>query len=268
MLRDMPEYRAVRSFAVSRRLGNRCHRDKRDESPCYVAWVRLRAALPTAGLMWFFLIPSHSVALQIRDGTRGSWDGRELEHCTLVPAGIPESDELYSVFMGMYTRVGDAHIRMADMVSALVAAHTEREAGTYVPLEVGETVWVRYYPRAGTEWLRATGEVTSMQPDGMWVRWGGDHGPMRGSETFQTLADVHDHIVRAGSVAVVPASASEERLVGRRVRVWWPDTDELHEGEVVRWVDGVHHIAYDDGDTSDWSLYWESGAEGFVLLRR
>ena len=51
----------------------------------------------------------------------------------------------------------------------------------------------------------------------------------------------------------------------RTPTAWWLDTDELHEAEVVRWVDGVHHVAYDDGDTSDWSLYWESGAEGFVL---
>ena len=42
-----------------------------------------------------------------------------------------------------------------------------RGALVRTPLEVGETVWVHYYPHAGTEWLCATGEVTSMHQKSM-----------------------------------------------------------------------------------------------------
>ena len=54
-------------------------------------------------------------------------------------------------------------------------------------------------------------------------------------------------------------------MTTRRVCVWWPTTDRLYAGLVTQWSDGVHRVQYDDGDVSEWSLYWESGAPGFAL---
>ena len=89
------------------------------------------------------------------------------------------------LFLGIFTRVANAQQRMAEMEAALHAVHVERSLlCAYVPIEVGETVWVRYMPTVGDAWLRATGDVVAEADGGVIVRWGEGHGPMRGSETF------------------------------------------------------------------------------------
>ena len=48
--------------------------------------------------------------------------------------------------------------------------------------------------------------------------------------------------------------------------IWSSSFAHLYDGVVTAWRDGVHHVKYDAGDSSDWSLYWPSGAPAFVLL--
>jgi hypothetical protein len=272
-LADRSDYRTVRTFAVSKRLGNKRHFDEGDGHACYVAWVRLHASdVQTQrlcpGLMWYFLLPDHGVAIGIRDGTHISWVGSQLAHCTLVPHGIREGDELFSLYMGMYTRHAHTVDRRAAMESALHAAHLERFWRTYIPLEVGDTVWVRYYVRDGS-WFRASGSLTEECSDGIYISWGGagQSDVMRGSVTLLTHDVLHDHVTRAGAVDVVPADMAGPALVGTRVIVWRPTRVQMHAGLVTHYdaTLDVHHVIYDDGETSDFPLYWESGAAGFVL---
>ena len=168
---------------MSRRLGNESHYDDGDAQQCYAVWVRRCAGVPAERLTWFFLLPDHGVAIQLRDGTLGSWHGALLKHCTLVPSGLLPDDELYSIFMGVYSRVSDAHKRIVQLEAALATAHAEREDHMHVPLEVGETVWMRFY-RSDNVWRRATGVVEALTADGMVIRWKTrEGGPMRGSAT-------------------------------------------------------------------------------------
>ena len=265
--RSCPDFRRVRSFAVSHNLGNARHVDRRDARQCYAVWLRGDPHARATQLAWWFLIPDHGVAIELRDGTMGSWDGRVVPHCTLVASGVPDGDALYSLFMGVYARVEDAQDRAHEMRAALHAAAAERDLGLYVPVEEGETVWVRYFPSSDRSlWRRTTGDVVEACEDGsLCVRWAGGHGGMRGSVSYLCAAVVHDHVVRAGSIAAVDPIVSRDELVGRRVRVWWPDSDAVHAGKVTSFADGVHRVEYDDGNVTEWPLYWDSGAAGFVL---
>ena len=260
-----------RSFAGSRNLGNRGHRDKRDGHQCYAAWTRARPdpAFDVPGRMWYFLCPDHGVAFELRDGTRGSWHGRHVTHCTLEPHAVHAADALYSLFMGVYTRVADAAARREAFEAAMRAKHAATSLCLYVPLEEGEAVWVRFRPSgaAAHEWIRATGTIESERPDGsMTIRWDGRYGPSgRDATTEYTAQQMHNLAVRAGAVATVHPDMGEEQLVGWRVCVWWPHYDRLFAGVVTAWEGGTHRVRYDDGETSDWSLYWPSGAAGFVI---
>ena len=129
-------------------------------------------------------------------------------------------------------------------------------------------MWVRYYVRDGS-WFRASGSLTEECQDGIYISWGGagQSDVMRGSVTLLTHDVLHDHVTRAGAVDVVPAHMAGPALVGTRIIVWRPTRAQLHAGLVTHYDTtlDVHHVMYDDGETSDFPLYWESGAAGFVL---
>jgi hypothetical protein len=266
-LADRADFRKVRSFAVSRNLGNMSHVDTRDAHMYYSHWVRSEACAVCGGLMWYFLCVAHGVAIELRDGTLGAWRGDIIEHCTLVPSGMHTSDALYAVGMGLYSRVEGSARRSSEMAAALAAKHAAHSLGEHVEFEATETVWVRLVCADGDDvWYRATGDVEDVSADGaMVVCWAGGHGPMRGSVTTFSSAYVHDHVVRAGAVGSVSSEMRGERLVGQRVRVWLPHTDELHAGLVTAFADGAHRVEYDDGQFSVFDMCWDSGAAGFVL---
>ncbi|KAK9814438.1 hypothetical protein WJX72_005888 [[Myrmecia] bisecta] len=69
----------------------------------------------------------------------------------------------------------------------------------------------------------------------------------------QTAADAAE-----GAVAQVQAGTGAE-LVGRRIRVYWPDDNRHYPGRVIRFnaATGKHFIQYDDGDTEDLDLQRE-----------
>jgi hypothetical protein len=193
------DFRDVHSFASSRNLGNRSHRDPRDAWQSYACWVRALPDRPAVGLMWYFLLPAYGIALELRDGTCGSWDGCIVDHCTLVPCAMPPGDAVLSLYLGVYARVESAALRREQMVAALANSRAERALDQYVELVPGETVWVRYYPTADRAWwLRATGELRQDSEGHPEVRWLGQHGPMRGTVESFSMAEVHDHMVRAG----------------------------------------------------------------------
>ena len=122
-------------------------------------------------------------------------------------------------------------------------------------------------PEADAGWRRATGTLQRWTETGdAIVRWTGLHGGARGTVTQLDAQEAADCMVRAGAIAAVPMHVGANVLVGRRISVYFPAMDEMYNGVVTAWHDGVHHVKYDDGDSSDWSLYWPSGAPAFVLL--
>mmetsp|Transcript_5721 Transcript_5721/g.15228 ORF Transcript_5721/g.15228 Transcript_5721/m.15228 type:complete len:227 (+) Transcript_5721:712-1392(+) len=216
-------------------------------------------------LSWYFLFPEYGVAVGIRDGTAISWDGRVVGHCTSVPRGLHASDALLSLFVGRYERVEHAHARRHEMQLALACMHAARGARTFRSIIPDEVVWVRW-PTDDGGWRRATATLVRWTDAGeALVRWSGQHGGARGTTTTFDAQFAADCIVRAGAIAEVPDELTGASLIGRRVRAYFPAMDELYAGKVTAWCDGVHRVEYDDGDVSTWSLYWPSGAPGFVL---
>ena len=51
----------------------------------------------------------------------------------------------------------------------------------------------------------------------------------------------------------VAAEAPQEKAVGRRLRVFWPQENEYYIGEVIAYDNksGKHKVQYDDGDRED-----------------
>jgi len=65
-------------------------------------WVKRYPSL--GGGSWWFLLPEHSVAVEIGNGTGISWVGAEVAHCTIAPdhpAGA-EKQQYLSLFAGAH----------------------------------------------------------------------------------------------------------------------------------------------------------------------
>ena len=110
--------------------------------------------------------------------------------------------------------------------------------------------------------------VSERCPDGsVAITWCGTHGPPACSVSHLSAADAGSHMVRAGAIADVPADACGDALVGRRVRVFWPCMDQLYPGLVTSYdaTTCEHAMRYDDGDESQWSLFWPGQVPAFVL---
>jgi hypothetical protein len=52
---------------------------------------------------------------------------------------------------------------------------------------------------------------------------------------------------RAGGAVGEPSAHAGKEEVGRRARVWWGGDRKWYEGTLVRFQQGKHEIAYDDG---------------------
>jgi hypothetical protein len=69
---------------ISGLAGNCPHTDAMDILTSFGIWVKHYPSL--GGGSWWFLLPEHSVAVEIGNGTGISWVGAEvLAHCTIVP---------------------------------------------------------------------------------------------------------------------------------------------------------------------------------------
>ena len=87
-------------WSVSRGLGNAEHAD-RDEVRCFAVW--LSADHPGPIQSWWLLFPPWGIAIRLCHGTRISWHGRLMPHCTTVPAAN-EGSGLVSLFCGLQAK--------------------------------------------------------------------------------------------------------------------------------------------------------------------
>ena len=85
-------------WAASEDLGNAMHIDP-DGSRSFAVWYAERGH---AGVSdgWWFLFPTHGLAVELAHGTWISWDGRVQRHCTALPC-VGEGDRLCSVFTSL-----------------------------------------------------------------------------------------------------------------------------------------------------------------------
>ena len=217
-----------RQHAVSRDLANPSHFDRFDCAQCYAWWVRAAPHLspPRA---WFFCVVELSLAIELVDGCAGSWDGREIRHCSAIPVGISDGDALLSLWRGAKADAQRAALRMEEMCDALRA----REQSVYVrgmAWCIGQTVWVKWAPTgeqmAGKIWRRTTGEIKDVLADGsIRVFW-----PSDDADDVLCAKEVRERMVHAGVVGPRPQLAGLE-LVGRRIRVYWPYRCERGYGD-------------------------------------
>ena len=239
------------SLAVSANLWNMRHKDLDDNRRSWAIWLRQeQRAAPD--LSWWFLFPDHSIAIQLEDGIRMSWDGRHIAHCS-VSSGYPEGDRLLSFFVGEYSRCRAADRRIADFHASVRLG----EEGEY-PFSIGDAIWVAWYPgRRG--FIRARAYIVDMLPNGgMLVAW---HRNSRDVTTYES-APMLGH---AGRVARVPSSMVGEGLVGARICVYNDVRDDFTHGTVSAYLQDGHLVTYDSGDNKVEQLFHHSGRPKFVL---
>ena len=240
----MARYRASGQpwCAVSCNLANPSHLDIGDDSECFARWFRAQPHLP-APACWWMLFPELGLAVELEDQVGVRWEGHEVAHCTAVPHGVAEGDELHSLFFGSQAKAAGTEARKADLAAAIEARRGARVA-------VGDAVWVKWFhsddDRKHGRFRRVSGTVREV-------------GLPRGEVevcvklTAWAVARVSwMHVVHAGAVA--PARSGSEvagGLVGQRVRVYWPAEDHLYAGRVTSWDAGAgeHTVCYDDGET-------------------
>ena len=81
-------------WAISQNLGNAMHVDP-DGARSYAVWLSAKGNA-ACSQHWWFLFPTHGVAIQVIHGTWISWDGRVAPHCSVVPQ-VALGDELLSM---------------------------------------------------------------------------------------------------------------------------------------------------------------------------
>ena len=241
--------------AVSSNLGNPEHLDCGDAWQSYARWLRgLPNGPEPSG--WWFLLPAVGLAIELEDGVGVSWDGREVHHCTAVPHGIGEGDELFSMFFSVQRRAEQHVVRQRHLLRALGVRGASR-------VEVGDSVWVKWYP-----------EVSDRKSDrfrcvrGFVREISGSEILVRGKFTHEMDVWIPwQLVVRAGAVSrPVVGPMQGPTLVGQRVWVYWPAEDELFPGVVSAWdsVQCLHTVSYDDGDVCEEQLSGEGAPYWYV----
>jgi len=238
------------SYAASVGLGNPAHFDRKDAHQCFAWWVRAMPHLapPTE---WWFLCPDIGLAIMLVDGTCGSWDGRSVRHCTGVPVGVSEGDELLSLWLGAKTDMDVCEQRRSMMSDALLARAALPEVRSR-PWVVGDVVWVKWgvvgEPLAGNKWRRTTGIVRKVSGGGgITLEW-----PEEGRTYAMPVQEACERVALAGLVGPKPEQTGAA-LVGQRVRVYWPylsahgrGADWVFAGLVLEHEEGAHLVRYDD----------------------
>ena len=228
-------------------LGGPRHVDCGNGGRSSAVWVQVtshRERVQPTG--WWLLFPDVGLAIELCDGVLVSWDGRSAAHCTCVPRGVPEGDELCSLFFGVSSKTASATRKMREFGMCVRADHAGRGGGVLV---AGDVVWVRWCPESRPEWeethswRRRSGRVVTVQGGDVHVKWfKHENGARVGTAPSK-------HVVRAGSVGPLGDSPTDSQLIGKRVCVYWPDDYYCYHGCVVGWnADRAeHHTAYDDG---------------------
>ena len=207
------------SYAASIGLGNPAHFDRGDRHQCFAWWVRAMPHLnpPTE---WWFLCPDVGLAVKLVDGTCGSWNGKKVRHCTGVPVGISEGDDLLSLWIGSKSDMHACEQRRLMMSDALRvrAFLPEVRCRSWV---VGDIVWVKWGVQgeqlAGDKWRRTTGIVCAVsEGGGITVEW-----PEEGKRYGMPVHEACERVALAGLVGPRPEQTGAA-LVGFRVRVYWP----------------------------------------------
>jgi hypothetical protein len=257
-----------RLMQASTDLGGPRHVDCRDGGRCCAVWIQVSKQLSKSRVHptgWWLLFPDVGLAIELCDGALVSWDGRYAAHCTCVPSGVHDGDQLCSLFMGISSGTSRLSRKQHEFAMCVRADRAGCGGGGLV---IGDVVWVRWYPESRPEWYgddrswrRRSGKVASVDDSGVVVTWfKREHG-------VSSLHRVFRDVVRAGCVGPLvesPTSPRGSQLVGKRVCVYWPDDMCCFDGVVEGWnaVDRTHQVAYDDGDVvhellgSEAAPYW------------
>ena len=260
------------SWAVSFNLANPSHLDINDGHRCYAFWVRGDPGLNPPSQHWL-LFPHVGLAIALVDGVAGSWDGRELHHCTGAAVGMHPRDCLLSLFTTIRSDVVSSEARRQVMCEAMRVRQLwpelyEREWC------VGDLLWVRWTAKgaqmSGDLWRRTTAVVRQVggvdafgqcRAGQVYVAWYGERSSLNGNQDWLSELELRERVVLAGLLGPPPEAQGAE-LVGRRLRVYWPGldskerrgADRVFAGRVCEYdpETGAHALHYDDG-----SYVWE-----------
>ena len=226
--------------AASKDLGNSEHCDVNDYFRSWACWVMADPTLPEPRA-WYLLFPAVGLCIRLVHGALVSWDGRFASHCTCVQLCDPRVS-LLAFFVGPQRGL----VQVAGVQEEFAQALEARTSGgvlACIPVSVGDDVWVRVENGAHGEWRRVSGVVASQDDVGVSVK-------CADGVRFVAASLVASCVVRAGAITRAGELAGAT-LVGKRVRVFWPEEDRCFDG-VVTAFDGVRHcVTYDDGEEAE-----------------
>lgn len=87
---------------ISQDLCNTSHVDHKDESMSFGVWTE---EIPGKAKEWFFVLPnvsiqgSSGVAIRLYSGCAIEWDGRKLQHCTML-GSLGRGNHVYGCMVG------------------------------------------------------------------------------------------------------------------------------------------------------------------------